>query len=111
MKLIAELGKVLALYTESDPITQWFKQEKEKNGLFSASDYSAIRPVQAEAEAVGGAITYAELTGCPLHFVHNSSVLAIEEVELAKQKGGAKCAQPLREREEQERLITSLMGN
>ncbi|MFE5427463.1 allantoinase [Peribacillus simplex] len=133
MKKIAELGKVLALHAESDPITQWFKQEKEQNGLFSANDYAATRPVQAEAEAVGRAITYAELTGCPLHFVHISSSLAIEKIQSAKQKGldvtvetcphyllfnqddliekgaVAKCAPPLRGREEQERLITGLM--
>ncbi|MDW7616662.1 allantoinase [Peribacillus simplex] len=133
MKKIAELGKVLALHAESDPITQWFKQEKEQNGLFSANDYAATRPVQAEAEAVGRAITYAELTGCPLHFVHISSSLAIEKIQSAKQKGldvtvetcphyllfnqddlmekgaVAKCAPPLRGREEQERLITCLM--
>ncbi|MFF2854909.1 allantoinase [Peribacillus sp. NPDC058002] len=133
MKKIADLGKVLALHAESDPITQWFKQEKEQNGLFSANDYAATRPVQAEAEAVGRAITYAELTGCPLHFVHISSSLAIEKIQSAKQKGldvtvetcphyllfnqddliekgaVAKCAPPLRGREEQERLITCLM--
>ncbi|MGE7761283.1 allantoinase [Peribacillus sp. NPDC097895] len=133
MKRIAELGKVLALHAESDPITQWLKQEKEKDGLFSADDYAATRPVLAEAEAVERAITYAELTGCPLHFVHISSGLAIEKIESAKRRGldvtvetcphyllfnhgdlfekgaVAKCAPPLREREEQERLITCLM--
>ncbi|CAH0190809.1 Allantoinase [Peribacillus sp. Bi96] len=133
MKRIADLGKVLALHAESDPITQWLKQEKEKDGLFSADDYAATRPVQAEAEAVERAITYAELTGCPLHFVHISSGLAIEKIESAKRRGldvtvetcphyllfnhgdlfdkgaVAKCAPPLREREEQERLIACLM--
>ncbi|MDM5213987.1 allantoinase [Peribacillus sp. NJ4] len=133
MKKIAELGKVLALHAESDSITQWLKQEKEKDGLFSANDYAATRPVQAEAEAVERAIAYSELTGCALHFVHISSGLAIEKIESAKQKGldvtvetcphyllfnqgdliekgaVAKCAPPLREREEQERLIACLM--
>ncbi|MGY3316086.1 dihydroorotase-like cyclic amidohydrolase [Peribacillus simplex] len=56
MKKIAELGKVLALHAESDPITQWFKQD---------------------------------------HLIEKGAV--------------AKCAPPLREREEQERLITHLM--
>ncbi|KWW16491.1 cyclic amidohydrolase [Peribacillus simplex] len=133
MKKIAELGKVLALHAESDPITQWLKQEKEKEGLFSADDYAATRPVQAEAEAVERAIAYAELTGCPLHFVHISSGLAIEKIEAAKQRGldvtvetcphyllfnqgdlvkkgaVAKCAPPLRASEEQQKLIECLM--
>ncbi|MFE0506353.1 hypothetical protein ACFW03_18585 [Peribacillus butanolivorans] len=33
MKKIAKLGKVLALHAESEPITQWLKQEKEELGL------------------------------------------------------------------------------
>ncbi|MFD6441214.1 allantoinase [Peribacillus sp. NPDC060186] len=133
MKKIAKLGKVLALHAESEPITQWLKQEKEELGLFSSDDYAATRPVLAEAEAVDRAITYAELTGCSLHFVHISSGLAIEKIESAKQRGldvtvetcphyllfnqsdliekgaVAKCAPPLRERAEQERLINLLI--
>lgn len=132
MKKIAKLGKVLALHAESEPITQWLKQEKEELGLFSSDDYAATRPVHAESEAVERAITYAGLTGCPLHFVHISSGLAIEKIESAKQRGldvtvetcphyllfnqndliekgaVAKCAPPLREKAEQERLINLL---
>ncbi|WP_057912600.1 allantoinase [Peribacillus muralis] len=133
MKKIAELGKVLALHAESDPITRWLKQEKEKDGLFSADDYAATRPVQAEAEAVERAIAYAELTGCPLHFVHISSCSALDKIEAAKKRGMdvtletcphyllfsqddlvekgavAKCAPPLRASEEQEKLISCLI--
>lgn len=133
MREIAKLDKVLALHAESDYITQWLNQEKEEKGLFSANDYAATRPVIAEAEAVERAITYAELTGCRLHFVHISSSLAIEKIEAAKRRGlevtvetcphyllfnqdtliekgaVAKCAPPLREKAEQERLIQLLI--
>ena len=133
MREIAKLDKVLALHAESDSITSWLKQEKEEQGLYSADDYAATRPVLAEAEAVERAIIYAELTGCRLHFVHISSALAIERIERAKQRGldvtvetcphyllfnqdtliekgsVAKCAPPLRERDEQEKLIALLI--
>ncbi|MGM7724659.1 allantoinase [Metabacillus sp. Hm71] len=129
MKIIAKLGKVLALHSESAPITNWLKAEKEKTGAFSADDYLETRPIIAEVEAVQRALYYAELTGCPLHFVHISSALAIEKIEQAKQRGMdvtvetcphyllynhdhlkelgsiAKCAPPLREKEEQQKLI------
>ncbi|WP_338787474.1 allantoinase [Metabacillus sp. FJAT-53654] len=135
MKIIAKLGKVLALHSESATITNWLKEEKEKEGKFSADDYLESRPIIAEVEAVERAIYYSELTGCPLHFVHISSAKAIEVIEHAKQKGMnitvetcphyllynhehlrelgtiAKCAPPLREKEEQQNLISLLLEN
>jgi allantoinase len=135
MKRIAKLGKVLALHSESDAITSWLKEEKEKEGKSSADDYLESRPIIAEVEAVERAIYYSELTGCPLHLVHISSAKAIEVIEQAKQKGMnitvetcphyllynhehlrglgtiAKCAPPLREKEEQQKLISLLIEN
>ncbi|KKI90441.1 allantoinase [Bacillus sp. SA1-12] len=130
MKVIAKTGKVLALHSESAPITNWLMSEKVKAGALSADDYFESRPIIAEAEAVERALYFAELTRCPLHFVHISSALAIEKIEQAKQRGMdvtvetcphyllynhnhlrkmgsiAKCAPPLREKEEQEKLIS-----
>lgn len=130
MKIIAKLGKVLALHSESAPITNWLKAEKEKAGAVSADDYLETRPILAEVEAVERAIYYAEVTGCPLHFVHISSAKAIEKIEQAKLRGMditvetcphyllynhehlralgsvAKCAPPLRDKEEQQKLIS-----
>lgn len=129
MKIIASTNKILALHAESDPITKWLKQEKQKKSTFSANDYVETRPVLAEVEAVERAITYAELTGCPLHFVHISSAVSIEKIEQAKKRGldvtvetcahyllynhndliekgpVAKCAPPLRDQTEQKKLI------
>ncbi|MGG3735787.1 allantoinase [Heyndrickxia coagulans] len=132
MKEIAALGKVLALHSESAAITDWLKVEKEKQGARTADDYLETRPVLAESEAVGHAIAFAKLTGCPLHFVHISSEAAIRKIEAAKQEGMdisaetcphyllfshedltvkgavAKCAPPLRKPEEQQKLIQLL---
>ncbi|MCM3408482.1 allantoinase [Metabacillus litoralis] len=134
MKKIAKLGKILALHSESAAITNWLKEQKEQEGNISADDYLETRPIIAEVEAVERAIYYSELTGCPLHFVHISSAKAIEKIEEAKAKGlnitvetcahyllynhehlrelgtVAKCAPPLREKEEQEKLITLLIN-
>ena len=129
MQEIAKLNKILALHAESDAITTFMKNEKEKVKAFTADDYAETRPITAEVEAVTRALYFAELTGCPLHFVHISSAAAIEQIEAAKQKGMnvtvetcphyllfnhddlikkgslAKCAPPLRVKEEQEKLI------
>ncbi|WP_318502417.1 allantoinase [Bacillus sp. T3] len=133
MKEIASLGKILALHAESAPITNWLERKKKEKGLNSADDYLETRPVLAEAEAVERAITYARLTGCALHFVHISSEAAIDKIEAAKREGVdvtvetcphyllfnhqaliekgpvAKCAPPLRVKQEQEKLIKLLI--
>jgi allantoinase len=133
MKEISSLGKILALHAESAPITNWLQKEKQQKGLVSPDDYLESRPTIAEAEAVERAISFAKLTGCALHFVHISSEAAIVKIEAAKldgmdvtvetcphyllfshqdlvEKGPvAKCAPPLREKKEQERLLQLLI--
>ncbi|PZT56972.1 allantoinase [Paenibacillus silvae] len=133
MKKIAALGKILALHSESAAITNWLKAEKEAAGLFSADDYLETRPILAEVEAVERALYYSEITGCALHFVHISSAAAVARIEAAKARGMnvtvetcphyllfnhdslcekgtiAKCAPPLREADEQQRLISLLL--
>ncbi|WP_172250778.1 allantoinase [Saccharibacillus deserti] len=135
MKKIAALGKILALHSESAAITNWLKEEKEKAGLFGADDYLETRPIIAEVEAVERALYYSEITGCALHFVHISSAAAVAKIEAAKARGMdvsvetcahyllfnhddlrekgtiAKCAPPLREADEQQRLIALLADN
>lgn len=133
MKEIASLGKILALHAESAPITNWLQREKQKKGLVSPDDYLETRPIIAEVEAVERALAYAKLTGCALHFVHISSETAVKRIHAAKQEGinvtvetcphyllfshqdlvekgaVAKCAPPLRKKEEQEKLIQLLL--
>ena len=133
MRKIAALGKILALHAESASITNTLTEEKLRRGKISADDYIETRPILAEAEAVERALFYAEITDCPLHFVHISSALAIEKIEAAKNRGMnvtvetcphyllfnhqdliekgtiAKCAPPLRLPAEQRKLISLLM--
>ncbi|WP_338448547.1 allantoinase [Niallia oryzisoli] len=133
MKEIASLNKILALHAESAAITDFLTKEKKELGLVTADDYLASRPIIAEVEAVDRALSYAKVTGCSLHFVHISSAAAVEQIEKAKAEGidvsvetcahyllfnhddlvekgaVAKCAPPLREKREQEKLIRLLI--
>ena len=133
MKKIAQTKKVLALHAENGPMVDFLKSEKEMRGQVNADDYAASRPIAAEVEAVQRAILYAEVTGCPLHFVHISSARAVEVIKTAREKGMditvetcphyllfthddlkekgpiAKCAPPLREDAEKKALIQLLM--
>lgn len=124
MDRITELGKVLALHAESGPMTTFLTEKMKNEHRHSYDDYLASRPIEAEVEAVERAIHYAKITGCPLHFVHISSVTAVSRIEQAKAEGMnisletcphyllfshealvdkknlAKCAPPLRKKED-----------
>ncbi|MFC7322602.1 allantoinase [Halobacillus campisalis] len=135
MEEISRLNKVLALHSESGPITGYLSKKKKNNQQTTAGDYAETRPIIAEVEAVERAIHYAEITGCSLHFVHISSKDAVDKIQSAKKKGlditletcahyllfnhthliergaVAKCAPPLREPEEQEKLVQLLLDD
>lgn len=128
MEKIAKLGKILALHSENGFIVEKLKMEKLSQGLVSSDDYVESRPILAEVEAVSRALLYGRETGCSLHFVHISSEKAVNLIEEAKAEGQdvsvetcphylllnqddfrelgaeAKCAPPLRDKQEQDRL-------
>ncbi|RSL32421.1 allantoinase AllB [Salibacterium salarium] len=133
MRKITKLGKVLALHAESTPIVELLQQESAEQGVSGPDDYAASRPVEAEIEAVQRALSFAKVTGCPLHFVHISSAETIDIIDKAKQEGVdvtvetcahyllfnhnalqeegavAKCAPPLRSEKERQALVQSLL--
>ncbi|HNP72629.1 MAG TPA: amidohydrolase family protein, partial [Kouleothrix sp.] len=102
-------------------------------GRVGVRDYLASRPVVAELEAIGRAILYAGETGCALHIVHVSSGRGVALVAEARARGVdvscetcahylaltdedaerigalAKCAPPLRGRDEQAALWQQLL--
>ncbi|WP_199617622.1 allantoinase [Paenibacillus alkalitolerans] len=128
MEEIARLGKILALHAESEAMIGALADAKLRKGRTSAGDYLETRPPAAELEAVERALFYAEQTGCPLHFVHISTPAAVTAISKMKAAGLdvtletcphylvmtedaleevgalAKCAPPLRSKEEQDGL-------
>ncbi|RYM05044.1 allantoinase [Sporolactobacillus sp. THM7-7] len=133
MRKIAALGGILALHSESAPIVTFLQQEKEAAGKNSFDDYAESRPPLAEMEAVSRALMFGELTGCRLHFVHISTIGAVNLIQNAKKKGQdvtletcphyllyshddfcrlgvvAKCAPPLRSETERYGLVDKLI--
>lgn len=128
MKRIASFGGLLALHAESDALTAGFAESARRERRTDARGFADSRPVVAETEAVAKALLYAADTGCRLHFVHISSAEAVDLISAAKRKGVdvtletcphyltltlddverlgpvAKCAPPIREAEQRERL-------
>lgn len=132
MEKIAQLDSILALHAESNEMINYLTYNTKKEQRLSIRDYCSSRPVLSELEAVERVLSYAELTGCKLHIVHVSSKRVIDCIKEAKERGidvtaetcphylslsvedfeeigpTAKCAPPLREREEVELLWQSL---
>jgi allantoinase len=132
MRCIARLGSILAVHAESDSLTSLLSRRAVSEGRTSARDYLDSRPVVAELEAISRAILFAEETRCRLHIVHVSSGRGVSMVAQARARGVdvscetcphylvltgedverlgavAKCAPPVRSREEQDALWTHL---
>ncbi len=127
MAICSKLGRIVAVHAENDALTA------RRTGP-TARDFMDSRPLIAELEAIGRAIAFAEDTGCALHVVHVSSGRGVALVTEARLKGVdvtcetcphylaltpedvealgavAKCAPPVREHAEQERLWEQVRG-
>jgi len=128
----ARLGLLVAVHAESDQLTAALARRALAAGQTTMRDYLRSRPVVAELEAIGRAITFAAATGCALHIVHVSSGRGVTLVAEARARGVdvtcetcahylyftdddaarlgavAKCAPPLRPQAEQDALWTHI---
>lgn len=84
MARAAELGMPVAVHAEDAELTTRLAAEATGAGW---PDFVASRPVEAELNAVGRAISLAEETGCSLHVVHVSSGRGVRLVAAAKARG------------------------
>jgi len=133
MRAAARLGLPVAVHAESEEITSRLTRRAREAGRTSARDYLDSRPVVAEVEAIHRAALLAREAGCKLHIVHVSSGrgvmaaldaralgtdIAIEtcahylfftEDDLLRLGAVAKCAPPLRKREEREKLLAYVL--
>ena len=128
MKRAAELDLLVAVHAESDEMTTALTGAARAAGNKSIRDYLDSRPIAAELEAIHRAIDIAEETGSRLHIVHVSSgsgvaivaearsrgvdvtcetcphYLALTDADMERLGAVAKCAPPLRSRDEQREL-------
>ncbi|WP_141433599.1 allantoinase [Bacillus sp. 03113] len=132
MKEIAKLNSLLAVHAESNVVTQQLTKECVEKGDTTAKAFSNARPIDSEIEAVNRILSYAKIIGCKVHIVHASSSKVVQVIQEWKKKGVdvsvetcphylslsiddleqigavAKCAPPLREKQEIESLWESV---
>ena len=136
MRKAAELGLPVLVHAENKTITDSLAGRAVSTLRTTMRDYLDSRPVVAELEAIGRAIFLAEETGCSLHIVHISTGRGVALVAAARERGvdvtcetcahyltltdrdaetlgaTAKCAPPLRPKEDLEDLWEQIgVGN
>jgi allantoinase len=129
MQIASRLDLPVAVHAESQEITSHLAAETASRRGRSWADFLASRPIRAETEAIERAISIARETGCSLHVVHVSSsegveivrrtrehqkphitcetcphYLLLSEADLSLLGAKAKCAPPLRSKDENARL-------
>jgi allantoinase len=128
----ASLGLPVAVHAESEAITAGLARRARAAGRTAMRDFLASRPVVAELQAIARAISLAEESGCSLHVVHVSTGRGVALLAAARARGVdvscetcphylvlteadaevlgtvAKCAPPLRPREESDALWRAL---
>ena len=128
MKRAAELDLLVAVHAESEEMTSALTGTARAAGKKGIRDYLNSRPIAAELEAIRHVIDIASETGCRLHIVHVSCGSGVVLVTEARARGidvtcetcphylvlndhdmeqlgaVAKCAPPLRSRDEQRQL-------
>jgi allantoinase len=126
------LGLPVAVHAESEAITAGLAQRARASGRTAMRDFVASRPAVAELQAIASAIALAQESGCSLHVVHVSTGRGVALVADARARGVdvscetcphylvltegdadalgnvAKCAPPLRPRQESEALWRAL---
>lgn len=128
----ASLGLPVAVHAESEAITAGLTQRARAAGRTAMRDFIASRPAIAEIQAIARAIALAQESGCALHVVHVSTgrgvalvadacargldvscetcphYLVLTEEDAEALGNVAKCAPPLRPREEADALWQAL---
>jgi allantoinase len=87
MERAAELRLPVAVHAESNRLTGELTRRAVAKGQTEIADYLRTRPIEAELEAIGEAVDFAQRTGCALHVVHVSSRDGLELIATAKARG------------------------
>jgi allantoinase len=128
LEKMCEMGNLIGLHAENEWVCAYLSKQLREAGRTDRAAWYESRPPFAELETVQRACYWAKVTGGNLHVVHVSIPEGIEHIARAREKGArvtaetcphylffdhqdferigpaAKCAPPIRSRENVERL-------
>lgn len=81
------LGGILGIHCEDHIMLQKNRQRVLAAGITSPAGHPLSRPPEAEAEAIARLCKIAQKVDAPVHIVHLSSRLGLEEIRRARQQG------------------------
>jgi len=86
MDMLAELGGMAMVHAENGGAIDYL-EDKLLTGPYAWKHFVATHPAAMEEEAVFRAIRMAEVTGCPLYIVHNTTARALRHIRDAQEEG------------------------
>ncbi len=128
LKCMREMGNVIGVHAENEWVTSYLGKQMRDAGRTDRASWTQSRPPETELEAVQRACYWAKVTGGNLHIVHVTIADGIRAIAQAKREGvhvtaetcphylffdekdferigpAAKCAPPLRSRENVEAM-------
>ena len=81
------LGGMLGVHCEDHTMLQTARDQVLTAGITSPAGHPLSRPPEAEAKAIARLCKIARKVGAPVHIVHLSSRLGLEEIRKARQQG------------------------
>jgi allantoinase len=87
MELLAQVGLRVAVHAENHDIVNHRMAVLRGIGARGLAAHRDSRPPLAEAEAIARVAMYSKFTGCPVHIVHVSSEMGVEQVRRARRDG------------------------
>jgi dihydropyrimidinase len=86
MDMLAELGGMAMVHAENGGAVDYL-EDKYLSGPDALKYFVATHPAAMEEEAIFRAIRMAEVTGCPLYIVHNTTARAMCHIRQAREEG------------------------
>lgn len=87
MEYIGSRGGIFCCHAESGDMIDYLEDKYQAAGRYTPENYLAVRPPEAEAEAVYRILKIAKLARCPVYLVHVSSGEAIALANQAREAG------------------------
>ena len=99
METIGKAGGLLMLHCENDGMVSYLQDQFIAKGNTVPKYHALSRPPEAEAEAIGRAISFSRQFGCPVYIVHVSTAEGAGLIARARKEGlrvyGETCPQYL----------------
>lgn len=87
LESIRPFGGILGVHCENGDVVERLRRRAVAEGRTGPENHPLTRPAEAEAEAVGRLCWLGRMADAPVHIVHLSSALGLEEVRRARRRG------------------------